>query len=171
MSHAGAIRPLAAAIVVVSLVSCIKGGDNTNIKAPVVQSDAQLTAALLDSVAPSMDSVHINFVCGPVDSIGLTDKNGRPAWSFRRKPNESITWVVPQAVTIDSIVSKSVNPLPLDQNPNDPHGGAPGVAFKATVKSGAANGPYHYVIKTTCNPQTGPAIKLVIDPEMIIKNP
>jgi hypothetical protein len=159
MSRAGVSPALIALVAVASLaalVSCT-GGDEE---------------ALLDAVAPSVDSVRVNFSCGTVDSIAvdsiaLATPSGIPAWSVRRKPNNPITWVVPANVTINSILGKTpVDTLPLD--PDGPQGGAAGTPFKSKIKAHAASKTYHYLIDATCQPASGPARRLVIDPEMII---
>jgi hypothetical protein len=159
MSRAGVSRALVVLVCVASLatlVSCT-GGDEE---------------ALFDAVAPSVDSVRVNFSCGTVDSIAvdsiaLATLSGDPAWSIRRKPNNPITWVVPANVTINSIAGRTpVDTLPLD--PDGPQGGAAGAPFKSKVKAHAASKTYHYLIDATCQPASGPARRLVIDPEMII---
>jgi hypothetical protein len=155
MSRAGVSRTLVGAVALVALIavaSCTQTADQES---------------LLDAVAPSVDSVHINFSCGPVDSLALADKNGRPAWSFSRRPNDPITWVVPQNVTINSLKGRTANDnFPVDST--GPQGGAPGTAFHAKVKGGAAQGTYHYVINATCTAGAD-TIRLLIDPELIIR--
>jgi hypothetical protein len=154
MSHAGGFRTVVAVVVVASVVVSCNGGLH----------------AQFDALVPDTDEVHINFSCGATNSIALADKNGGPAWSFQRKPNESITWVVPQAVTITSIASRPGDPpFPIGQGAGDPHGGSPGTPFKGKVKGGA-NGTYHYIITASCDPGGGaPPLNLSIDPEMIVR--
>jgi hypothetical protein len=143
------------------------------------QQDANLQAQI-DAIAPDTDHVLIDFSCDNNEvSIGLfdTQPGGAPAWAVRRHPNNKIAWTVPQNVTINSITAKSgSDPLPLDVDSHE-HGGAPGVPFKAKVKSNAGNPgnpstkTYYYHIDVTCQPATGPEIRLVIDPEFIVNRP
>ena len=152
MSRAGVSRVLVALVAVASLVSCMEGD----------------VEAQFDAVAPSVDSVRIKFSCGAVDSIALIAPNGAPAWAVRRKPNNPISWVVDSNVTIHSIGGTSPNEnFPIDSA--GPQGGAPGVPFSGKVKGGTPNGSYHYVIDASCQPASGPARRLVIDPEMIVR--
>jgi hypothetical protein len=120
--------------------------------------------------APFVDSVRINFSCSAaVDAIALTDMRGHPAWIFRRKQKDPITWLVPANVTINSIVGTAQDPLPADPDPAGPGGHAPGGSLKMKVKDvNDRDEPYHYAIDATC---TAPGIvrHLVIDPEMIIR--
>jgi len=113
-----------------------------------------------------VDTVSVNFVCATGDTIALKTPAGKSAWSVRRNPNDVITWVVPSNVTIHSIKGKSAGEFPVDSA--GVQGGAPGASFKAKVKGNAANGMYHYLINATCTPASGPAVNLVIDPEMIV---
>jgi hypothetical protein len=143
----------------VSLASCMKAQDQPQ--------------DLLAALAPDRDTVSIVFTCAGVDSIGLFDTNGKPAWNVMRHPNQTITWVVAQTVTINALKGKSA-PLPLnvDQNQN---GQTPGNPFKATVKNNAGspgNGDksYSYELDVTCKAGSD-STRLVIDPEMIIRKP
>jgi hypothetical protein len=154
MSRARVSPALIALVAVASLavlVSCTEGFEEAD----------------FDAIAPSVDSVRVNFSCGAVDSIALTTPSGNPAWTVRRKPNNPITWVVPANVTINSILGKTpTDTLPLDAD--GPQGGAAGTPFKSKVKAHAAEKAYHYVIDATCQPVSGSARRLVIDPEMIV---
>jgi hypothetical protein len=154
MSRAGVSRAWVALVAMASLaalVSCTEGD----------------VEAAFDAIAPSVDSVRVNFSCGAVDSIALTTPSGDPAWSVTRKPNNPITWVVPANVTINSILGKTpADTLPLD--PDGPQGGAAGTPFKSKVKAHAATKTYHYVIDATCQSASGPR-RLVIDPELILR--
>jgi hypothetical protein len=112
--------------------------------------------------------IHINLTCGPVISIGLADANGNPAWTYKVKKNDPISWEVPPTVTIDSIRGKTpADSLPLD--PDGPQGGQPGTPYKSKVKNSAKDDKdYHYNIFASCNP--GPnAQRFRIDPEMIVR--
>ncbi|HEX7979155.1 MAG TPA: hypothetical protein VF461_11165 [Gemmatimonadaceae bacterium] len=134
----------------------------------------------LDAIAPDTDRISINFSCeNNVVSVGLSDTqpDGKPAWAVRRHPNNWITWTVAHNVTINSIAAKSgCEALPIDPDPNE-RGGKPGVPFRAKVKHNAGHhgSPstkiYTYFIDVTCKPKTGPAIRLVIDPEFIVNKP
>lgn len=130
--------------------------------------------AQIDAVAPDTNRVSIDVSCQNNDiSIGLTDGNapGKPAWAVRRHPNKSITWDVPQNVTIESIKGKTV-PLPIDVDPNN-QGGTPGKPFKATVQAnppGGATTTYDYLIELTFK-MGGQTTRLVLDPEFIVNKP
>ncbi|HTK46691.1 MAG TPA: hypothetical protein VL328_01775 [Gemmatimonadaceae bacterium] len=156
MSRAGVPRTVAALAVLAaatSLVSCNFNKDSV---------------ALVETLAPDVNTVHIDFSCGATTSIGLTDGSGNSAWAVVRHPNNSIQWVVPLDVTINSIAGKT-EALPITHNPGDPQGGSPGTPFKGKVKGGA-NGTYHYVITASCDPGGGaPPLNLSIDPEMIVR--
>lgn len=172
MSRTGVPRALVTLGVVASLVllvSCVQG---------IKQADLQ-SQDMLATLAPDVDTVQIHFVCVTVDSIGLTDRNGKPAWNVMRHPNQQITWVVAPTVTINAIKGKS-GPLPIDVDAIE-HGGTPGTSFKATVKNNAGvPGPpdpehpkdknYAYELDVTCTAGANSS-HLVIDPEMIIRKP
>ena len=174
MSRAGVPRALvtlgvvASLLALVSLVSCVKEPADQ----PKVAAD-QAFQNFLAALAPDKDTVRINFKCATVDSIGLFDMTGKPAWNVIRHPNQTITWIVAQTVTINSIKGKS-GPLPITVDQNQ-HGQAPGVSFIATVNNNAGTpGPgsknYAYELDVTCT--AGPkSTRLVIDPEMIINRP
>jgi hypothetical protein len=167
MSRAGVPRALVALGVVASLVWLVSCSQNLKIAADPQAQD------VLAAIAPDRDTVSIVFKCATVDSVGLFDTSGRPAWNVIRHPNQTITWIVAQTVTINSLKGKS-GPLPLavDQNQN---GQTPGNPFKATVNPNAGtpgNGDksYSYELDVTCT--SGPnSTRLVIDPEMIIRKP
>lgn len=164
MSRAGVPRALfaiVALLAVASLVSCATGVQQPSSKQGGVQSVESLVA-VLDAVAPDVDSIRINFSCDTVDSIALKAPNGRSAWSVRRRRNDSISWVVPSNVTINSIGGA----LPLDSA--GPQGGAPGTPYKSKVKDNAERKTYHYIIDATCQPAAAPARRLIIDPEFIV---
>jgi len=148
MSHAGAYRTLAAVLAAASLVSCKK-----------------VIVNFADPVGP----IHVNFTCVGTPSISLADASGNPAWTYRTKKKDPISWVVGPAVTIDSIVSKDTIPLPLD--PAGPQGGQPGLPYDSKVKdSNKPTTDYHYNIFASCNPGGGaPVLQLKIDPEMIVR--
>jgi hypothetical protein len=178
MSRVSVPRAVASLVVVASLVSCR-------------HEDEQLTdqQALIAVLAPDVPTVYVNFTCAADTTIGLFDSNGsgkKPAWAVMRRRNNPIQWVVAQnarPVTITAIGDKpGEDPFPIVVDPTE-HGGSPGVAFKATVKADAgvpgqdppADKPkdkvYAYSIGLTCTPATGPAIHVVIDPEMIVRRP
>ena len=178
MSRAGVRRSLVTVVVVaslVSLVSCVKG-DQPNL---VVQQD-QVDEGFIAQLAPDADTVHINFACATIDSIGLT-ASGKTAWNILRHRNNPIIWAVAPTVTINSIKGKS-GLLPIDTVPGEPHGGAAGTLYKATVNSNAgAPGPpplpgthkdknYSYEIDVTCT-EGANSTRLVIDPELIVRRP
>ncbi len=152
MSHAGAFRTLAVLVVAVSLVAC-SGDDDDRI------------AGHTDPSGP----VHINFSCGDTLSIGLADGSGNPAWTFSTKKKDTVSWVVPANVAINSILPKTAaDTLPLDSAGTQGH--APGVAFISKVKdSNKPTTDYHYKIDATCHPATGPDVRLLIDPDMIVR--
>jgi hypothetical protein len=123
----------------------------------------------VEGYADPVGPIHINFSCGAPITIGLADANGTPAWTFKTKKKDPISWEVPTNVTINSITAKtSADPLPLD--PDGPQGGAPGVPFKSKVKdSNKPEKDYLYKIEATCHTTTGADVRLVLDPEMIVR--
>jgi hypothetical protein len=166
MSRAGVYRTIATVAVVASLVSLVSCRQKNQL------AGAQQAQALLDAIAPDVETVHINIACATVDSISMTDNSGQPAWNVVRHPGNSqkdmITWVVGPSVTINSIKGES-DSLPLDVDPNQ-NGGQPGNAFKAKVKGNAAAKNYAYELAMTCT--AGPdTTHLVIDPELILRKP
>jgi hypothetical protein len=147
------------------------------LQAQAAPQQLAILQAQINSVAPDTDQVkivvkrHNNYV-----EVGLFDKHsGQPAWAFRRHtdaPKNEIEWTVPDDVTIESIEGKTES-LPIDVDSNQ-HGGAPGKPFKATVRSDPEDPPtktYDYAITVTYEPTNGDAVRLVIDPEMIVNNP
>jgi hypothetical protein len=145
-----------------------------------VQQDSA-DAAFIAELAPDTDTVHVNFACATIDSIGLT-ASGQTAWNILRRRNNPIIWAVAQnaqAVTINSIKGKSGS-LPIDTVPGEPHGGAPGTMYKAKVNSNAGGPPpfpglhtdksYAYEIDVTCT-SGAKSTRLVIDPELIVRRP
>lgn len=153
MSRAGAYRTLALLLVAASLVACDSEDDD-------------------DAVArytPAAGPVHINVTCADTISVGLADASGNPAWTFSTKKKDTVTWVVPANVTINSIRGKSpADSLPLDSAGTQGH--APGASFISKVREGPQPPTdYHYKIDATCHPATGPDVHLLIDPEMIVR--
>jgi hypothetical protein len=147
-----------------------------------VQQDST-DAAFIAELAPDTDTVHVNFACATIDSIGFT-ATGKTAWNILRHRNSPIIWAVAQnaqPVTINSIKGKS-GPFPIDTVPGEPHGGSPGTVYKAKVNSNAgASGPpplpgfhkdksYAYEIDVTCT-SGAKSTRLVIDPELIVRRP
>ena len=167
MSHAGAIRPhtlILALVAVATLAACNK-----------TSTSNQSGPATLDLIAPDTDTVRVTFTCGAVDSIGLFAPNGSSAWAIQRHPNSPITWAVGLGVTINSIAGKT-DSLPIEHNPGDPQGGSPGTPFTAKVKNNPGVPPgqqktFAYLISVTCHPGQPDSVRLVLDPEMIIKKP
>lgn len=170
MSHAGVFRALAAIVAIVgvaSLSSCF--GDKTNI-ANVNQS----VPATLEALAPDTDTVHVNFACGTVDSLSLTAGSGS-GWAVQRHPNQPITWAVGPAVAINAIAGKT-EALPIDTILGDPHGHTPGTPYKAKVKNNPGVPPgqqkiFPYTIDLTCHPGQPDSVRLLLDPEFIVKKP
>src|SRR3954468_7528880 len=116
MSHAGAFRTLVLLAVAASLVSCSDDDDDK----------------VAGYTAPS-GPVHINFSCGDTLSIGLADASGNPAWSFSAKKKDTVSWVVPTNVKINSILPKTAaDSLPLDSAGTQGH--ALGAAYISKVK-------------------------------------
>jgi hypothetical protein len=154
MSHVGvprAVAALAALAALTSLVSC---------------SD------VVEMVAPDVDKVHIDFTCGNVDKIGLSDGNGKSAWAVQRHQHDTIEWIVTHTVTINSIKGKTAA-LPIDADSSN-LGGTPGKSYKATVQSlpglPFTKKTFAYVIDVTCV-DNGVTRNLVIDPELILRKP
>jgi len=185
MSRAGVRYSVVTVLVVASLVSlesCSKGdlqpaADQQKTAAQQNEADEE---AFVAELAPDADTVHINFVCGAIDSIGLT-ASGKTAWNILRHRNSPIIWKVEPTVTINSIKGKS-GLLPIDTVPGEPHGGAGVTLYKATVNANAgASGPppfpgthkdknYSYEIDVTCTAGAN-STRLVIDPELIVRRP
>lgn len=154
-----AFAALAALAALASLASCNFNKDSV---------------ALVEALAPDVNTVHIDFTCGGAGSIGLSDGSGNSAWAVVRHPNNQIQWVVPQNVTINSIAGKT-EALPIVHDPGDPQGGSPGTAYKAKVKSDTAfavsQKTVAYAISVTCHPGQPDSLRLLLDPEMIVKKP
>ena len=151
---------LLVAVAAVSLVSCTGTESGT-------QSGSQ-SVEVLD--APARSPVNVNFSCnGGVNTIGLVDNAGRQAWLIEMV-NREIEWVVPQQVTIDSIRAKS-GELPIE--PDTSNRATLGKSFKGRAKNGIPNGnrKYPYLIALTCQPSGAGStpVKLIIDPEMIVR--
>ena len=148
MSRTVMSRALLAAMAAVLLVSCNRffGGR--------VAGDRPTSPMLLQ------------LTChGGLDSIALTGANGVPAWVFEPKRNDDVEWRTVANVTIDSIVSKPrQDPLPLDPPLR------PGGPFRSKVKGNAdRHKHFYYSIFATCRPTSGPAVRMMIDPDMIIR--
>jgi hypothetical protein len=165
VSRASVYRTLAAIVAVASLVSCNPVSEN-------IQNQPLGGYSGVVGYADAVGPIHISFTCDTTPpafpSLALADSTGNPAWTVKAKKKDPISWVVPANVTIDSIKSKNLIPLPLDSNGTQ--GGAPGVSFNSKVKN--SNNPptdYHYNIFAKCTPTDGaPVVRLRIDPEMII---
>jgi len=108
-------------------------------------------------------------------TVSLKDKDGNPAWVVDTD-NRQIRWKVKQHVTINAIQPKVGGNWPIDVDPGE-HGGAGGRPYKATVKSVQNGGPVDgtsipYAIDVTCQPSPGSSgkpVRLLIDPEMIVR--
>ena len=149
MSHAGVSRTLAVLVAAASLASCYKEDHDT-----------------LVELAPSVGSIHVNFSCIGVDSLALEDSVGHPAWVVMRNPGDTIRWVVPPTVTINSIGGPN---FPVDTDSvAGPHGHAPGLPYNARVNPNATKGRRHYVIDVTCHSTPTDSTRLLIDPEFIL---
>lgn len=110
-------------------------------------------------------AVHIVFACGGNNvTVGLVGDNGRPAWKAEREQGKPIAWVVQQHVTINSIKLKTGGAIPVSVTSN-PNG--PGTPLEGTV-TGNPGTTYPYNIDVTCQ-QNGNTVRLVIDPEMIVR--
>jgi hypothetical protein len=180
MSRLGVFRAVAALAGVASLVSLASCSKTLHLTTD---------QALIETLAPDVATVYVNFTCGADTTIGLFDSNvngKKPAWGVMRRRGNPISWVVAQnarPVTITSLGDKpGEDSFPVIVDPNH-KGGSPGAPFNATVKADAgvpgqdppANKPkdkgYFYSIGLTCSPVTGPDIHVVIDPEMIVRRP
>lgn len=140
-----------------------------------------IAVGLLSSCArPSMDPnvgphvladaespININFTCNGTNQISLTDNNGVAAWTFKARKNNPVSWQVPANVTINAISSKSPA-IPLPVSPNGSAGGSNGKSYDAKVNADAVSKRYFYNIDVTCTPTSGAAVRLVIDPDMIV---
>ena len=120
--------------------------------------------ALADAAPP----IHVNFTCDGVNQVSLTDDDGNPAWAFKAKRNDPVSWVVLGNVNINAITSKSPA-IPLPLTTPGPQGGN-GNPYRAQVNSNAQSRHYLYSIDVTCTPTSGGGapVRLVIDPDMIV---
>lgn len=180
MSRASVPRAVVALIAVASLASLVS-----------CKKTVQLTAdqALIETLAPDVPKVYIDFSCDTDTTFGFFDAPSGPAkhaaWAFMRHnagPKNQIEWVVAPNVTINSITSKASPAEPFPVDPLNPAGGSPGVSYRAKVKNSAGQDPapgedhkdtdYSYAIGLTCDPP-GPRlpIHVVLDPEMIVRRP
>ena len=117
-------------------------------------------------LAHATPPIHINFTCDGTNQISLTDDDGNAAWTFQAKKNETVSWLVPGNVSINGIMSKAPSvPLPLSTQGLQGGNGNP---YRGQVNANAQSRHYPYNIDVTCTPQAGPAVRLVIDPDMII---
>ena len=156
MSRAGFYGPLFAAVAA-SLVSCTR-----------TESSTQNVEAL---VPPARSPVNVSFSCnGGVSTIGFVDSAGRQAWEVETV-NRQIEWIVQSHVTIDSIRTKPGEELPIE--PDTSNRVTLGKSFKGRVKDGVqpGNKKYPYLIALTCQPAPAGStpVKLIIDPEMIVR--
>jgi hypothetical protein len=186
MSRPGVFRAVAALAGVASLVSLIAlAACSKSFQAPDQLTPDQ---ALVQTLAPDVPKVYVNFSCDTDTTLGFFDApNGQKnaAWAFMRHatgpnpgPKNQIEWVASPGVTINSVASKAgAEPFPID-----PLTTLPGTSFKAKVKNSAGEEPgpgenykdkgYSYAIGLTCDPPgPRPPIHVVIDPEMIVRRP
>ena len=122
-----------------------------------------------DAVAP----IHINFSCDDANKgiqVSLIDDNGNPAWAFKAKKNDPVSWLVPANVTINSISPKDpAIPLPISPNGNSGHSNGRSYDVKVNGNAPGSNVHYPYNIDVSCTPPGGGTpVRLVIDPDMII---
>ena len=146
MSRAAVYGTLLAAAVVVVVVSCARNKEGR----------------MSDRGAKT--PVNVNVSCqGNEVKVSLTDDTGRPAW-ITEMVRGKIKWKAPNQVTINGVVAKSGQQLPIEPDPNEPGGGKP---FK--LKAGApADGTFvPYSLDVTCR-ENGNTVNLIIDPEFIV---
>lgn len=113
--------------------------------------------------------IYIKFTCNDSNTISLTGKNNVPAWAFKAKKKDPVSWQVPPNVTINGITPKpGESALPLSSNGSS--GGANGTSYETKVKDDADLKRYPYNIDVTCTPTSGGGapVRLIIDPDMII---
>jgi hypothetical protein len=144
MSRAGLYGSLVAAVAAGFVVSCARN--------------------LSRSEVSTRGPVRIRFTCpGAIVNVGILDEHGNSAWKIRRNRGDAIAWTVQDHVTINSIVLKNGGPIPV-QVLNNPSG--PGTPLEGTVRGDT--GTYPYNIDVTCR-QGGDSVRLIIDPEMIVR--
>ena len=149
MSRAAVYGTLLAAAVVVVVVSCARNKEGR----------------MSDRGAKT--PVNVNVSCqGNEAKVSLTDNAGHPAWIVDMVDGK-IRWEVKNHVTINGVVGKGGQQLPIEPDQNEPPGG--GKPFKGKLKADApANGtPVPYSLDVTCK-QDGNTVRLIIDPEFIV---
>jgi hypothetical protein len=117
------------------------------------------------SVPNTRGPIRIVFNCaGATGQLGLVGDNNQPAWKIERDQGVEVRWEVPRHVTINSIRLKTGGAIPVNvtQNPDGP--GTPLVG----IVNGIKDRSYPYNIDATCQ-QGGNTVRLVIDPEMIVR--
>jgi len=150
MSRAGLYGSLLVAVAAASLVSCRRQN-------------------LIPADDPK-EAIRFLFTChGGIDSVGLayTDASKTPAWSIRKFRDDEIEWIVNPNVTFNILTKAGSAPMPIDTIQHQSGSGKP---LKVRVKHDP--GPpktYSYSIDATCTPQTGAPVRLVVDPEMIVR--
>jgi hypothetical protein len=143
MSRAGLYGSLLAAVAAGLVVSCSSG-------------EQQLVN--------TAGSIRVVFTCGGATSTyGLVGESGQAAWKAARNRGERIGWTVPNNVMINSIRLKDGGAIPVkvDQPPT-----RPGMPLEGTVEGDPRT--YYYNIDVTCR-QNGDSVRLIIDPEMIVR--
>ena len=126
--------------------------------------DPEVGPHILGDASPP---IHVNFTCdGGINQFSLTDDYGNPAWTFKARRRDPVSWTVPATVAINAITSKSSS-IPLPLTPTGPQGGK-GNPYRGQVNGDAESRHYLYSIDVTCTSTSGTAVRLVIDPEMII---
>ena len=157
MSRARSYGSLLAAVAAVFVVSCTRG-----------------RSATLSFVGKVPVDIDISCDANPV-TINLTDRDGNAAWKVDTE-NRRITWRVKNSnnrITINAIQQKGPGDWPVEVDPNE-HGGSGGKPYKARIKRVDEGGPptgrsLPYAIDVTCQPQSGNPVRLLIDPEMIVR--
>jgi hypothetical protein len=116
------------------------------------------------AISNTRGSVRIEFTCKrAVGKFGLKGDNGGPAWKAERRQGEYISWIVKEHVTINSIRNKDGTPIPVNVTHSPTQ---PGDSLVGTVQGAARTYPYD--IDVTCQ-QNGNTVRLIIDPEMIVR--
>lgn len=147
MSRAAVCRTLVAAAVVVVVVSCARNGERamgfTRARTPLT----------------------LNVSCPPGNPVNLSlvDGSGKPAWVVEMVHGK-IKWMVPNHVTINGVVGKAGQQLPIEPDPSEPGGGRP---FKLKSNAPQDGTPVSYSLDVTCT-QNGNTVRLIIDPEFIV---